>query len=61
MRLAVRDSKNAGGPMKIIFSSGDFVKSANVDYRGGVRYPHLQRIPNTADLLTELGKPLARR
>ncbi len=61
MRIAVRDSKNARGPMQIIFSSGDFVKTVNVDYRGGLRFPHLERIVNAPDWLSELGKPLARR
>ena len=61
LRIAVRDSKNATAPMQVIYSSGEFVNTANVDYRGGLRYPHLEKIPNTPDWLTEMGKPLARR
>ena len=61
MRIVVRDSKNASGPMQVIFSSGDFVKTVNVDYRGGLRFPHLERIAGAPDWLSELGKPLARR
>ncbi|HEY3054466.1 MAG TPA: PDZ domain-containing protein [Thermoanaerobaculia bacterium] len=61
MRIAVRDSKNASGPMELIVSSGEFVKTVKVDYRGGLRYPHLEKIPNAPDWLSELGKPLARR
>lgn len=61
LRIAVRDSKNAGGPMQIIYSSGEFVNTASVDYRGGLRYPHLERIPNTPDWLAEMGKAIAKR
>ncbi|GAC1394858.1 MAG: tetratricopeptide repeat protein [Thermoanaerobaculia bacterium] len=61
LRIAVRDSKTATGPMQVIYSSGEFVSTSNVDYRGGLRYPHLERIPNASDWLGELVKPLARR
>ncbi|HEX9163745.1 MAG TPA: PDZ domain-containing protein [Thermoanaerobaculia bacterium] len=60
LRNAVRDSKNASGPMQIIVSSGDFFTTASVDYRNGARFPHLEKIPNTPDWLSELGKPLAK-
>lgn len=61
MRIAIRDSKNASGPMQLIFSSGEFVTTANVDYRGGLRYPHLERIANMPDWLAELGRPLSQK
>ena len=61
LRIAVRDSKNATAPMQVIYSAGEFVATANVDYRGGLRYPHLEKIPNVGDWLSELGKPLAKR
>lgn len=58
LRIVVRDSKDASAPMQVIYSSGEFVNTASVDYRGGLRYPHLERIPNTPDWLSELEKPL---
>lgn len=61
LRIAVRDSKNATGPMQIIYSSGEFVNTAAVDYRGGLRYPHLEKIPNTPDWLAEMGKAIGKR
>ena len=57
----VRDSKSASSPMPLIFQSGEFVTTANVDYRGGLRYPHLERIPNAPDWLSEIGKPLSEK
>ncbi len=61
LKTAVRESKNATAPMQVIFGSGEFVKSTAIDYHGGFRYPHLERIPNTPDWLTELGKALAKK
>ncbi len=55
-KIAVRETKNATEPMQIIYSTGEFVNTASVDYRGGLRYPHLERIPNTPDWLGEMGK-----
>ncbi|HSP14214.1 MAG TPA: PDZ domain-containing protein [Thermoanaerobaculia bacterium] len=59
LKIAVRDSKNASSPMQVVYGSGEFVRTASIDYRGGLRYAHLERIPNTPDWLAELGKPLA--
>jgi predicted metalloprotease with PDZ domain len=61
LKNVVRDSKSATAPMQFIVGSGEFVSTAAIDYRGGLRYPHLERIPSTQDWLTELGKPLAKK
>jgi predicted metalloprotease with PDZ domain len=61
LKNVVRDSKSATAPMQMIVGSGEFVNTATIDYRGGLRYPHLERIPNTQDWLTELGRPLAKK
>jgi predicted metalloprotease with PDZ domain len=61
LKNVVRDSKSATAPTQLIVGSGEFVSTAAIDYRGGLRYPHLERIPSTQDWLTELGKPLAKK
>lgn len=61
LKTAVRESKDSTAPMQVIFGSGEFVNSTTIDYRGGLRYPHLERIPNTPDWLAELGKALAKK
>ncbi len=48
-------------PMQIIFFAGEFVTTASVDYRGGLRYPHLERIANMPDWLAELGRPRSQK
>src|SRR5204862_6524510 len=61
LRDFIRDSKTAAGPMQLVFAAEDFVNVVSVDYHGGSRYPHLERIAASPDWLTELGKPLAKK
>ena len=35
----------------------DVFRSVRIDYRGGLRYPRLERIPNTADRLNAIYAP----
>ena len=37
--------------------NGDFFKSHTVDYKGGARYPRLEKTDGKDDLLTEIVKP----
>lgn len=46
-----------GGPVKLLVKRGDWQQTANVDWRGGMRYPHLERIPNEPDLLAVILTP----
>jgi len=61
LRDFIRDSKTATGSMQLVFTAEDFVNVVNVDYHGGSRYPHLERIASSTDWLSELGKPRANR
>ena len=56
LRSAIRDTRTTTAPMQIIYASGDIVNTASLDYRGGFRYPHLEKIPGTPDWLSEMGR-----
>ena len=58
LKLAVADSKTTG-TIELIAESGKFVKTHTVSYKGGARYPALERPSGGADLLAEIIKPLA--
>jgi predicted metalloprotease with PDZ domain len=47
----------AAEPMELLMENGEFFRSYRVDYRGGLRYPHLVREEARPDLLTEIWKP----
>jgi predicted metalloprotease with PDZ domain len=61
LKAAVKESSNTTTPIQLIYSSGEFVNTANVDYHGGLRYPHLEKIASSPDWLAELVKPLAKK
>lgn len=46
-------------PIKLLVENGDYYRELAVDYKGGAHYPHLQRIPNTPDRLSEVLKSRA--
>ncbi len=46
-------------PLVFVVENGSFQETYNVEYRGGERYPHLERDTSKPDLLSELIKPHA--
>jgi predicted metalloprotease with PDZ domain len=59
LKDAVKESATAKTPMELIVEQDEFYSVRSIDYHGGARYPHLERIAGTPDLLEQLGKPLA--
>jgi hypothetical protein len=57
MKDAVHATKT-GGPMNLIVQNDTRVRTVAIDYHGGERYPHLERIDSTPDYLDEITKPL---
>ncbi len=45
-------------PMRLLVVNDDYFKTAALDYRGGPRYPHLERIPGAPDYLDQFLAPL---
>ncbi|MCF8709526.1 M61 family metallopeptidase [Rhizorhapis sp. SPR117] len=44
MKLAVSANKGGKGPIALLVRSGDKYRNINLDYSGGLVYPHLQKI-----------------
>jgi predicted metalloprotease with PDZ domain len=60
LRAVVKNSPTSNAPIELIVESGEFYTTARIAYTGGIRYPHLERVPGKPDLLEVLGRPLAR-
>ncbi len=58
---AIREAKSASQPIQLLVQNGSFQSTYSVNYRGGEKYPDLERIPNTPDMLGEIIKPLAKK
>jgi hypothetical protein len=57
LRDAITEAKASGLPIYLLVKTGDMYRTVRVAYRGGLRYPTLERIPGTPDRLSELLAP----
>ena len=53
--VAAKDAKN---PIELIVINTGYYKIVQLDYRGGLRFPHLERVPGTPDRLDQILKPM---
>ena len=51
---AVRAAKDGQQPIRLLVKDMDVYRTFAIDYRGGLRYPSLQRIEGTPDYLTPI-------
>jgi predicted metalloprotease with PDZ domain len=58
LRDVVKASAKETKPIAIIARNGEFFTTVSIDYHGGERYPHLERITGKPDLMETLIKPL---
>lgn len=56
---AMAVAKTKATPLEFLVENGSFQQTYRVDYRGGERYPHLERDAAKPDLLGEIIKPHA--
>lgn len=59
MNNAIRDSKTSKAPIELIVVNTGYYRVVKIDYHGGLRYPHLERVSSKPDLLDQILKPLA--
>ncbi len=58
LRDVVKASAKGTTPISMIVRNGEFFTTVSIDYHGGERYPHLERITGKPDLMEALIKPL---
>lgn len=51
---AVRQARAGGAPIELLVRNLDHYETLRIDYRGGLRYPRLERIQGTRDRLGEI-------
>ena len=57
LRRAVTAAKSERTPIELLLKSGDQYRTIAFDYRGGLRYPHLERDTAANDRLSEILSP----
>lgn len=58
LHAALKETKNSSQPLELLLENDEFIRTYRLDYHGGEQYPHLERIPDTPDLLEQTIKPL---
>ncbi len=56
MEAALAGAKAGNAPLDIVAADGDAIRIHRLDYHGGPRYPHLERIDGKPDVLGEILK-----
>ncbi len=56
---AVTDAKTSTGPIRLRIKQGHWYSRIDLNYHDGLKYPHLDRIPGTTDMLSEIMAPHA--
>jgi predicted metalloprotease with PDZ domain len=51
---AIRLAKTGSAPIELLVQDGKHFRTVKIDYHGGLRYPRLERIPNTPDRLDDI-------
>jgi predicted metalloprotease with PDZ domain len=57
LKDAISAAHGSAAPIELLMQSQDVYVTYNVDYHDGLKYPHLQRLEGTADLMGEIVKP----
>ena len=51
---AIAAAKDGKEPIELLIDNGGFFKTVRVDYHGGVRYPHFERIEGKDDVIAKI-------
>ena len=56
-RKALTDAKTSAAPIHLIVRHGDVFSRIDLPYHDGIKFPHLERIPGTPDMLNDIVRP----
>jgi predicted metalloprotease with PDZ domain len=59
LQYALARAQRSSEPISLITSQTGWYRTLALDYHGGTRFPHLERITGTADILDDVAKPRA--
>jgi predicted metalloprotease with PDZ domain len=59
LKRAIQESKASSAPISVIVSNTGKIETHEINYRDGLRSPHLERVDGVTDYLGEILKPLA--
>jgi predicted metalloprotease with PDZ domain len=57
LKDTIREAHKNGGSIELLVKNGDRYRTVKMDYHDGLRYPHLERIPNVPARLDQIFTP----
>jgi predicted metalloprotease with PDZ domain len=57
LREAILSAEKSKDPIKLLLKRGDDFLTVSLDYHGGIRYPHLERVESSPDRLDDILSP----
>ncbi|HEY5805493.1 MAG TPA: peptidase M61 [Lysobacter sp.] len=57
LKDAIKANHDGSRPIELVVKHGEVVRTLRLDYREGLKYPHLERIAGTQDRLTKIFAP----
>lgn len=57
LKTAITDGKQSTSPMEFLIKNGDHYRTVAIDYRGGLRYPRLERTGSGTAILDQILAP----
>jgi predicted metalloprotease with PDZ domain len=55
---AIKLAQGGKTPIEILVQDANHFRTLRIDYHDGLRYPHLERVPNVPDRLDDILAPL---
>jgi predicted metalloprotease with PDZ domain len=60
LEYAIGQAQHSTGPISLITTQNGWYQTLSLDYHGGLRYPHLERIAGATDMLSAIAAPHAK-
>ena len=61
LKQAIIDSKTSKNPIHLVLQADTYIRTADIDYHDGERYPRLERVNGTPDYLDDITTPLVKK
>ena len=58
LKAAIKAAKDGTAPISLLVKQGNNFRTLSLDYRDGLRYPHLERIAGSKDRFAAILKAL---
>jgi predicted metalloprotease with PDZ domain len=60
LEYAMKNAQHSSAPISLIVTQTGWYQTLSLDYHDGIRYPHLERIEGTPDMLAAIASPHAK-